>query len=264
MGIIAAFKEIFAFFFKQDLKAKRTKVFFAISMLPVVILAIAKILEIVNPDTQTPAEKVFSYGLSIVYIQLLIPVLALLYGALIVNEEVDNKTLVFLTTSPIPRPAIILGKYFASILVSALIVNIGFILCFIIINLNQLGDIQYAREFFNFLGTGTIELTVYTALFALMGTIFKKSIGLGLLVFGWENAVQYFPGVTQKLTIMHFVKSLLPQAEESQGFLKILTFQLEPTPVFEAVVVMLIITILTLSASCYIFNKKEYLLSDSV
>ncbi len=77
-----------------------------------------------------------------------------------------------------------------------------------------------------------------------LGAFMKKSILLGLFfVFGWESVVQYFPGVTQKFTIIHWVKSLLPIPPGQDGFL---IFQLQPSPALESVIVLLAAGILFL------------------
>jgi ABC-type transport system involved in multi-copper enzyme maturation permease subunit len=266
MSLQEAFKEIFGFFFIQEFKSKRTRVFFLISFLPVLILVITKIVELTNPNVEITAARVFSRSILIVYIQFLIPILALFFGSGIINEEVDNKTLVFLTTSPIPKPSIVLGKFVAYVLLGGIIVNVGLFLCFLTVNIDQLGQMVYVKEFFSFLGAGFLALVAYMALFTLLGTIMKKAgVVLGLLfIFGWENSVQYFPGVTQKFTVIHWIKSMLPRVSEGSSFLQILMFRLEPSSTVESLVVLTIFVIAALTAASFVFRKKEYILSDSV
>ena len=266
MSLTAAFKEIFVFFFKQDIKSKRTKIFLFFSLVPVLILLIAKIVELNNPEADVLAAKIFSGGILIAYIQLLIPILALLFGSFIVNEEVDNKTLVFLTTSPIPKSAVILGKYTAYILLSAFIINLGLLLCFLIVNVGPSDQTVQFREFLSYLGVGSLSLVTYTAFFTLLGTLFKKSMVLGIMfIFGWENVVQYIPGTTQKFTIIHWIKSLLPAAASDSGsFLRFLVFRLEPSSTVESLVVLILFIAAALVASSIIFKNKEYILSDTV
>ncbi len=89
----------------------------------------------------------------------------------------------------------------------------------------------------------------------------KKSVLVGLFfVFGWESVVQYFPGVTQKFTIIHWIKSLLPVPPGEGGFL---IFQLQPSPVPESVIVLLTAGLLFLLLAVFIFERKEYILSDN-
>lgn len=262
MGLIAASKEIFTFFFKQGIKSKKAKIFFILSFLPVLILMIAKIIELTNPGARISAEEIFSKAMLIIYIQLLVPILALLFGSLVINEEIDNKTLIYLSISPIPKPAVISGKYIAYIFLSAIIVNAGLLLCFITININQLGEIAYLKQFLTFVGAGGLALIAYSAFFTLIGTLFKKSVVFGLLfIFGWENVVQYFPGVTQKFTFIHYIKSLLPYTSDN---IKFLVFKLEPSGTAESILVLFLLTLISLFAASIIFNRKEYIISDAI
>ena len=261
MSSAAAFREIFGFFLKRGFKARRTRLFFFVSLLPVLILLVAKLIEVVNPDAGVSATDLISKILLMIYIQLLLPILALFFGTSIVHEEVENKTLVFLTTSPVPKHAIVLGKYMAYLLVSLVIINLALLLSFIIININHLNSLIYQKEFLTFFSVGILALCSYMAFFLFLGTWLKKSLILGLMfIFGWESIVHYFPGVTQKFTLMHYIKSLLPASSES---VKFLVFKLEASPVFEAVVVLLAIALVSIIAGAIIFTRKEYILSDT-
>lgn len=262
MNLIAAIKEIFSFFFKNSIKSKKTRIFFLFSFIPVIVLLVAKIIEMSNPGALITAGEIFSKAMLIVYIQLLVPILALLFGTSVVNEEIDNKTLVYLTVSPVPKPAVIIGKFFAYIVMSAIILDSGLFLCFITINLDHLGEISYLKEFLTFFGVGALALISYCSFFTLLGTLHKKSLIWGLLfIFGWESIVQYFPGVTQKFTLIHYIKSLLPYTSEN---VKFLVFRLEPSGMVASILFLVLISLVSILAACYIFYRKEYILSDII
>jgi ABC-2 type transport system permease protein len=246
---------IFASFFKSGLKATRTRVFILLSLIPVLLMFIVRIVD------GASAPDFFSKVMLSLYFQLLIPVLVLFFGTSIVNEELDNKTLVYLTTSPVPRRAVILGKYLAAFLLLFIIVGSGFVLSFFAAALNRLGQAAAWEELGVYLGTSLLALFCYSALFTMLGTFMKKSILLGLFfVFGWESVVQYFPGVTQKFTIIHWIKSLLPIQANQGGFL---IFQLLPSPALESVAILLAVGLLFLFLAVFIFQRKEYILSDN-
>ncbi len=262
MSLIASIKEIFLFFFKYGLKSKRARVFFILSFIPVLILLIAKIVELTNPDSLVTAADIFSRAMLIIYIQLLIPVLALFFGSQVINEELDDKTLIYLTTTPIPKPSIVLGKYLAYTLLASIIVNAGLLFSFFIINIDRLGDAAYLKNFVSFVAVGTLALIAYTAFFTLAGTLIKKALIFGLIfIFGYESIVQYLPGITQKLTFMHYIKSLLPYSAEN---VKFLVFRLEPSGTIESLLILLCITLIAIILSSFLFNRKEYILVDEL
>ncbi len=252
---------IFASFYKSGLKSKRTRVFIVLGLIPAALMAITRILEAGGSLPTGSSSDFFAKVMLSLYFQLLIPVLALFFGTSIVNEELDNKTLVYLTTVPVARRAVLLGKYLAAFILGALLIGGGFLLCFLAASLTRLGEPAAWQEMAAFLGAALLALFCYSTLFTALGTFMKKSILLGLFfVFGWESVVQYFPGVTQKFTIIHWIKSLLPIPPGEGGFL---IFQLQPSPILESVIVLLAAGMIFLFIAVFIFERKEYILSDN-
>ncbi len=110
-------------------------------------------------------------------------------------------------------------------------------------------------------GVAVLAVFAYGAFFTLLGSIMKKSGLFGVaFIFGWENIVQFFPGVTQKFTISHYVKSLLPFG--NLGKSKFLALFLQPSSTDTAIITLLILIVVFLVLSSIIFLKKEYILSD--
>ncbi len=252
---------LFRSFFSAGFRAKRTRVFMLLAMVPVLLMLAARVMESVGTVSAGDVAGFFSHFMLSLYFQLLIPVLALFFGSSIVNDELDNKTLVYLTTVPVRRRSVLLGKYLAAWLLAALLIVAGFLLCFLAASLTRLGDAAAWEELGLFLGTSLLALFCYSALFTALGAFMKKSILLGLFfVFGWESVVQYFPGVTQKFTIVHWVKSLLPIPAGQNSFL---IFQLQPSPALESVLVLIAAGLLFLYLAVFIFERKEYILSDN-
>ena len=252
---------LFQSFFRSGLRAKRTRVFILLALVPVLLMLAARVMESVGSVSASDVAGFFGHFMLSLYFQLLIPVLALFFGTSIVNDELDNKTLVYLTTVPVPRRAVLLGKYLAALLLAVLLVVAGFLLCFLAGSLDRLGTAEAWEGLAVFLGTALLALFCYMALFTAAGAFMKKSILVGLFfVFGWESVVQYFPGVTQKFTIVHWVKSLLPIPPGEGGFL---IFQLQPSPALQSVLTLLFAGLLFLWLAVFIFERKEYILSDN-
>ncbi len=255
MNDLQALRVLFASFFRSGLRAKRTRVFILLALAPLLLTLLVRVLE--------PGEidGFFSHLLLSLYFQLLIPLLALFFGSSVVNEELEGKTLVYLTTVPVRRRAVLLGKFLAALLVTALLVGGGFLLSFLAGALHRLGDPQAWGQLGIFLGVALLALACYGALFTALGAFMRKSILLGLFfVFGWESVVQFFPGVTQKFTIAHWVKSLLPIPPRQES---ILAFQLQPSPPLQSVLTLLAAGALFLYIAVFIFERKEYILSDN-
>ena len=261
MDFFPALKRIFASFVRFGLKTNRTRLFWIISLIPMVLLGIIKIIEVAKPASGISTADFYSNTVLVFYFQLLIPVLALFYGSSIITDEVDNKTLVYLTTCPVPKSSILLGKYLACIVLMAMIISSSFFISFLIATSKTLNSPDAWAGFFRIAGVSLVALLSYSAIFTFLGTLMRRSILIGLLfVFGWESIVQYFPGSTQKFTLIHYVKSLLPfQAEQT----KFLVFHLEPSGAAESLVTLLLVAAVFLTVTTVVFQKKEYVIGDS-
>ena len=255
-------RNIFTFFLKTGLRSKRTKLFFSFSLIPVVILIIVKIYEILHPENKISTLNLFSdVGLTF-YFQLFIQLLSLFYGSSVISDEIENKTLVYLTTSPISKSSILIGKFIANFIISAIIILVGLFISYLITNFNSFLELKYIEEILTFCGVALLAILAYFSLFTLIGSFLKKSVLIGIVfLFGWESIVQFLPGSTQKLTISHFVKSLLPNSLSRKG--GFLIFKLQPSSTAESVMVLFFLSLLFLTLSVIIFYKKEYILSDS-
>jgi hypothetical protein len=146
-------------------------------------------------------------------------------------------------------------------LLVSLMVVFSLTLSFVIMNVNRLGDLGIYKVLVRDGGVLLLGIWCYAAFFTFLGVILKKAIFFGLIFsFGWENVIQYFPGKTQKLAIVHYLKSLLPPLSQ-EGF-PFLLFRLEPTPPGEAVLILLGLMILFLALSCGLYSWKEFIIDS--
>jgi ABC-type transport system involved in multi-copper enzyme maturation permease subunit len=254
-------KHVYSFFFSLGKRARKTKVFYLISFLPVVLSLIIKFSQIFNGAGRFEGIFIFSNLIIGFYLQFLILILALFFGTSVCSEELEGKTLTYLTTRPVPKSAIILGKYAAYITLTSLMVVFGVIFSYLILNVDKLLEFSLYKILFKNLAVLILGLICYTAFFTFIGAFLRRSIMFGLIFsFGWENVIQYFPGSTQRFAIVHYLKSLLP-VPPAEGF-AFLLFRLEPTPPGLAVLMLFLITAGFLGFACLVFHWKEYILQD--
>jgi ABC-2 type transport system permease protein len=253
-------KTVFSFFFKKGMRAKKTKVFFLISLIPAIILGIIRIAQFVNPGEHIWRAHLFPNIALSFYFTLFIQIIALFYGNSVLSDEIDDKTLIYLTTSPVSKPSILVGKYLSLFMTAAIIISSGLLISFLIGNFDNLFQLAKFQQLGAFVGVGVLSFMAYSAFFTFLGTLFKRSVLFGIFyIFGWESIVQFFRGVTQKLTINHYVKSLLPGIPKKNSFL---SFQLEASPAIESILTLLFLTVIFLAISSLLFYRKEYVLSD--
>jgi ABC-type transport system involved in multi-copper enzyme maturation permease subunit len=258
---IESFRRVFSFFFFLGRKTRRTKIFYLISFLPVIMAMVIKFSQILSFRRSLEGIFIFSNMIMVFYLQFLILILAIFFGTSVCSDEVEAKTLTYLTTRPLSKTAIILGKYAAYTLLIILMTAVGLLLCFLILNVEHLLDLSLYRILLRDTMVLILGLICYTSLFTLVGTFLKRSILFGLIFsFGWENVIQYFPGSTQRFAIVHYLKSLIPSP--SGGRFSFLLFRLESTSPSTAVLMLFVITGVFLLVAVLIFSQKEYILQD--
>lgn len=263
MRTLPAVVAIFLTFVQLGFKSKRSKVFWVVSFIPPCIILIMLLAGWANPNIKASVVAFVPKLMLLFYLELLIPLLALFYGVSIIAEEVDNKTLVYLTTCPVSKISILLGKFGGYFGMCLMITAAGLLATFALAYPKQLQNYQQWQIFWSYLGISALALFSYQALFTFLGSLMKKAILFGLfLVFGWEKIVQYLPGSTQKLTFVHYLKSLLPPMTEPGT--QFLVFHLEPSPTGDSILILLVAGTVLLLLACLVFRHKEYILADSV
>lgn len=258
---IKSTKDVFSFFFVLAKKSRRTKIFFILSFLPVFMAFVVKFAQIFQLSRDIEGIYLFNNMIIAFYLQFLILILSLFYGSSVTSEELEGKTLTYLTTRPVSKSSIIVGKYLAYTLMIVFMVALGVVFSFVVLNLDGLRNLSLYRVLFRDVGVLALGLMCYTAFFTFIGTVLKKSIMFGLIFsFGWENVIQYFPGSTQKFTIVHYLKSLLPSV--SRGRFSFLLFRLEPSSTVTSIFMLFLIAAVFIVLACVLFTYKEYVLKD--
>src|SRR5437870_5563949 len=136
--LLASAARIFDLALGQMLWSRRS-VFLAILVGgPVLLAAIIRILSTslgpfqVN-GVQVTGAALFGTMIWLLYIRFIVPVLGVFYGTSLIADEVDDKTITYLFTRPIPRRAVLLGKYLAYLVCTALLVLPSVILVYFVI-----------------------------------------------------------------------------------------------------------------------------------
>ena len=160
---------------------------------------------------------VFTEILMVFFLQFYIVILALFYGTSVTAEEVENRTLSYLITRPHPQA----GRSSSAstrptrVLMFAM-VGVSLALSYFIMNAARLADPDLYGTFFRYLGVLGLGILAYTAFFTFLGAVLKRAIIVGMVFgFGWENVIQYFPGLDAEALHrpLSEVASAVPPAE---------------------------------------------------
>ncbi len=249
-------KEVFRFSFALGKKNKRSRLFAFLSFFPVGLSLFFRFHQDFSSGSSFDGLYLFTNAIILFSLQFLILILALFYGCSVGAEDLETGTWSYLVTRPLWRSSILLGKFLASLVLMMIMVSVGVIASFFILNLERAGQIAIYGILLKDLVVLTLGLLAYSSLFTFLGVAVRRSIFFGLIFsFGWENVVQYFPGSTQRFAIAHYLKSLLPLP--STGRFSFLTFRLEPTRPGWAVFALIAISTVFLALACLVFFFKE-------
>ena len=206
----------------------------------------------------------FGMMMWLLYIRFIMPVLGVFYGTSLIADEVDDKTLTYLFTRPIPRAAVLFGKYFAYLACTVLLVLPSVVLIYLL--LGPIGGTlgEAFPTLVSDLGVLALGLTAYGAVFAFVGARLKRPVVVGLVfAFGWEPAVLLFPGYLKRLTVAYYVQALVPHAMPQNSVVSQLMQALADAPSLPASVVALaVISVVALWLAGRTVERREYVLEQ--
>jgi ABC-type transport system involved in multi-copper enzyme maturation permease subunit len=198
------------------------------------------------------------------YVHFSVPVLATFYGTALIADEVDDKTLTYLFTRPIPRGAVLLGKYLAYLACTVFVVLPSVVLVWLLIVPIRGSLGANFPDLVVDLGLLALGLAVYGAVFALVGAVLKRPLLFGLMfVFGWELLVLAIPGYLKRLTVAYYLEGLVPHALPSDSALRLVQtlFQDRPT-VTASLAAMAAIAVGCLWLGARAVSRREYVLEQ--
>src|SRR3954466_13290240 len=173
---------------------------------PVVLAIILRIVDTLHASgfrvngAAIGGPAIFGMMVWLLFIRFIVPVLGVFYGTSLIADEVEDKTITYLFTRPIPRRAVLLGKFLAYLACTVLLVLPSVVIVFFLIV--PIGGASIGAAFPAFaadLGMLIVGLAAYGAVFAFVGTRLKRPLVVGLVfIFGWENAVLLFPGYLKR------------------------------------------------------------------
>jgi ABC-type transport system involved in multi-copper enzyme maturation permease subunit len=208
---------------------------------------------------------IFGMMIWLLYIRFIIPILGVFYGTALIADEVEDKTITYLFTRPIPRSAVLLGKYLAYLVCTVLLVLPSVVLVFFLIVPIGGGSIGAAfPSLVKDLGMVALGLAAYGAVFSLVGTRLKRPLVAGLVfAFGWEPGVLLFPGYLKRLTVAYYLQALVTHEMPQDSAVSLLLQVFHEVPgVLMSLVSLAVIIALTLWQAGRAVEGREYVLDQ--
>jgi ABC-2 type transport system permease protein len=194
-----------AFIFRLTLRqliVRRTTLLLAgLAFIPVLV---AVVFQLSDPDIdpQRWTARTLYVGLIVTAV---LPLTALLLGTSVLGDEIEEGTIIYLLTKPVPRWQILLPKLAAAWLVATALVVASTVVSGLIA-LDGAGGRSIITGFAVAVVLGALA---YTALFMLLSVATSRALIAGVIyVFIWEGAITSIFAGTRYLSLRHYTLAI--------------------------------------------------------
>ena len=277
-GYLASSFRIFDLSLGEMLWSRRTVFMALVVGAPVVIAMFLRILvdlgapifenretrDGVTTTVRMAGPAIFGLMIWIFYLRFTVPVLGVFYGTSLIADEVEDKTITYLFTRPIPRGAVLIGKYLAYLACTVFVVLPSVVVVYLLI-VPIRGSLGGSfLDLLKDLALLALGLAVYGAVFAFVGAKFKRPLLIGLIfIFGWEQAALAFPGYLKRFTVAYYLQGLVPHAMPNDSVMSLIqgVFRESPT-LLGSMVGLAVIWAVFLALGAWVITRREYVLEQ--
>jgi ABC-2 type transport system permease protein len=218
---------------------------------------------IAHINTRIPPAGIATHLGWLLLVQIVTPLCALVCGSAVVTEEIEDRTITYLFSRPIPRAAVLLGRWLASLVVVSVVLGLSAWLTTAVARSSPVAGAPVDdRITVPLLAAVWIGGAVYSALFAAAGVIFRHPMIAGLAyAFAVEGFLANLPGRNQALTVQYYLRSVIaatgsPEWRHVEGFA---TSKFETLGVATTTLAVVLVVVLALAS--WRISRKEFVLS---
>jgi ABC-type transport system involved in multi-copper enzyme maturation permease subunit len=132
--------------------------------------------------------------------------------------EIVDRSLHYYFLSPVKREVLVAGKYISGLFTSLILFVAMTALCifFILLPLGYTGAMNHLfdgpglNQALTYLGITVLACIGYGAVFMVIGQFFRNPIIPAILLYGWEYLNFLLPPMLKKLSVVHYLHSLMP------------------------------------------------------
>jgi len=200
---------VFVLELKQLLRGRK------ILVLSLLLLGVGVLGFVVRYFGKLPEDRlwpvVYVLIMSFVFLQTLVLMVPLLFMTSILRDEIEEGTLVYLFTRPVPKSLVLAAKFLAAFLLAGTALFVGMTLFHIGFTLpGEAGavDFPWARTWGRFVFSALMGLFTYGAIFAFVGLVSKRPLIWGI-AYGFlaEFILTNIPAFIKKITVMYYLRS---------------------------------------------------------
>jgi ABC-2 type transport system permease protein len=269
-GFLTSALRVFDLSVGEMLWSRRTIFMALVVGAPVLISVILRLIDAlglpvfrVNGNTMA-GPAIFGLMIWVFYLRFTVPVLGVFYGTSLIADEVEDKTITYLFTRPIPKGAVLVGKYLAYLACTFFVVLPSVVIVYLSI-VPMRGSLGGSfLDLLKDLALLAVGLAVYGAVFAFIGARFKRPLLAGLIfIFGWEQMALAFPGYLKRFTVAYYLQAMVPHAMPSDTVVSLIQGIFRENPsLTESLIWLAVILVVFLWAAAVSVERKEYVLEQ--
>lgn len=217
LGTITLGLRLFSLDFSRTIRARKTIALLLLQLLPVIVATIY----IAFRDLD--GTSLFRNTVEFVYLPLLLPLAALFFGGPTVVNEIEGRTITYLTLRPIPRGLLYLSKLASSICATLAITVLPVLLLYFSCTLlGTSGGVSISmKTLAGALGAVATGAITYTAIFALLGVLLFSSLLLGIVYFIVVELVFAALPIIELISVKFHLRTIAGyQGSDRAGFLE--------------------------------------------
>lgn len=175
--------------------------------------------------------------------------------------ELIDRSLHYYFLSAVRRDVLVIGKYLSGLITSILLFCGLTIVAMLLLYLPHFWsqsvrfflDGQGMAQILTYAGITALACLGYGAFFLVVGLFIRNPIIPAVLLYGWEWLNFLLPPLLKKISVVHYLNSLVP-VPISEGPFAVIA---EPTPAWIAIPSLLIVTVIVLFVSGYRIRHME-------
>lgn len=206
---------------RQFVGGKAVRVVTALAFLP----AVFALIYLLNPEAEDASRFLRNMILDGLFFPTLLPITVLILATGALGNEIEDRTLPYLTLKPLSRFRIVVEKWLGSISIAIPIICLGLLVTSLLVLRGEAGD--YTRTIAGALVATAIGICAYTGIFILISLVIQRALLFGIIyTFILESILgQYLSGV-RVLSVAHYVESIFRRIQNDPALMSGNTAQL--------------------------------------
>jgi ABC-2 type transport system permease protein len=194
---------VFTLTVRQFAGGKAVRVVAGLSFLP----ALFALIYLINPDVDDPRHFVATTMFRGLIVAPLLPITVLILATGALGNEIEDRTLPYLTLKPIGRLRIVVEKFVGVIAVAAPLISAGTAATYFLAFRGESGD--NLRMLWAMLAAILVGVVGYGAIFLLVSLLITRALLAGIIyALLWESLLgRFLPGL-RVVSVRHFVESV--------------------------------------------------------